>query len=210
MNINDVYGGDFLKAAQLKAGRQYQLYIKGWELSEFHQDRDDQNKTQKQIVLSFHRTDKRLGLNRTNADAIAAWYGPDTRMWIDQKIVIQLENVRAFGEIKPAIRVVLPQPGQGYLAQQQAGMPPAPPHQAPQSAPQAPAQSQPQYVDPPAGYDNAPPQQAPGPGDSDPFSETRRPPPDMSNGQGSAPAAPQSGAGPTIPDDDDFDDDIPF
>lgn len=178
MNYNDVYGGDFLKAESMP-GHPVQLHIRDIEVTSF-EDRQTKE-SRKQIVLHFHRTDKRLGLNKTNADRIAHMYGPETQNWIDKPIQLHLENVQAFGEIKPAIRVVLPPPAQQTAAPGT--------YQAPE------------YVAPPAGYTNAPPQQAPGPADGgDPFAEVSRPPPQASNG-----APPPS----SLPDDD-FDDDIPF
>lgn len=174
MNYKDVYGGDFLKPEHMP-NHPVNLHIREAELTTF-EDRTTKE-LKKQIVLHFHRTHKRLGLNVTNADRIAYMYGPETHDWIDKPIQLHLENVQAFGEIKPAIRVVMPQPAA------------------------APGTYQPPtHVPAPAGYPNAPPQQAPGPADGgDPFAEVRRPPPDASNGAAPRPSLPDDDFDDDIP-----------
>lgn len=107
MNYNDVYGGPFFRPDDLP-DRPVGLTIRDVELTEFEDRRTGDMK--KQLVLHFEKTDKRLGLNKTNADAIAHMYGPETDGWIGQRIGVQVEDVRAFGEIKPAIRVLLRKP----------------------------------------------------------------------------------------------------
>jgi hypothetical protein len=49
-----------------------------------------------------------LAINRTNGEAIGAMFGRDdpVRAWTGRRITLAEEQVRAFGETQPAIRVV--------------------------------------------------------------------------------------------------------
>lgn len=232
--LNDIYGGAFLKPDDLPQDGSYvKMHIAGWSVETMEDQRTGESR--RQIVLSIHNTDKKFGLNKTNADAIAAWLGPDPNAWIDQPISVHVENIRAFGEIKPAIRVRLPQPGQGYQArmQQQYGQQQGYPQQNGYGAPQQNYQQQPQQgfgqppqqpAPPPQGYQNAPPQQPVGPGgphapppqggqepqfnDPLPGEGPKAPAPPQQQGAPQQPASPFP-ADPILPGDDE-NDDIPF
>jgi hypothetical protein len=56
-------------------------------------------------MIHFDGTEKELMLNRTNAEACAAMFGPTVEDWIGKRIVLFSKNVEAFGEEKPAVRV---------------------------------------------------------------------------------------------------------
>lgn len=107
-NINDIYGGDWLRADDLKGHWPATVTIAGWDLAEFQDDRTGAKK--KQVALSFQGADKRLGLNKTNAARIAEHHGTVVEHWIGKQITLIVERVDAFGKITDAIRVELKQP----------------------------------------------------------------------------------------------------
>ena len=56
-------------------------------------------------VLFFVGKKKSMVLNKTNAKTIARLHGDDTDGWVGKQIALTVENVKAFGEVWPAIRV---------------------------------------------------------------------------------------------------------
>tara|TARA_R110000803_G_scaffold6270_3_gene20361 strand:- start:1 stop:387 length:387 start_codon:yes stop_codon:yes gene_type:complete len=79
MDINDVYAGKSLKAADLK-GQEVGVTIQGYKVVEY----DDGKK----IVLSFQESDQTFVCNKTNAKTIADMLGTDLDMWSGQQITI--------------------------------------------------------------------------------------------------------------------------
>jgi len=137
MNINQLYGGDYLKADDLQ-GQPRTLTISGWSTKEF----DDQ-KTK--IVLTFERTTKTLVLNSTNANAIAEAHGFDTDGWIGKSIELRPERVNFAGRMVDAIRC--------YPAANGAPAPAAPASQ-PSAAFQHPPQPQPAQTGASGAFDD--------------------------------------------------------
>lgn len=123
MNINSLYGGNYLKAADLE-GRSRTVTIASEEVREF----DDGSK---KLVLSFRNTDKTLVLNSTNAKMLAAFYGTDSAAWIGKVCELRPEKVSFAGNIVDAIRVYVPQ------GQQPPAAPATPTGQFQQPAPAA-------------------------------------------------------------------------
>jgi len=107
MNINEVYaGGSFLKAEDLQ-GSTVKLTIEGVGTHTFNEGKPDQ-KTQ--IVLSFAGKEKKLGLNKTNAQTIAAQLGDETNAW-NGKVIKLYPTTTDFGGTEVAcIRVVQEMP----------------------------------------------------------------------------------------------------
>lgn len=98
-NINDVFGGNALKAEDLK-GTSPRVTIEHAEVKDF----DDGKK----IILRFRGKDKVLICNKTNASIIAEVLGSsDTDDWIDKSITLTTKKVEFQGKLVPAIRVVL-------------------------------------------------------------------------------------------------------
>lgn len=96
MNINQLYGGDYLKADDLQ-GQPRTVTISGWSTKEF-----DDGKTK--VVLSFEKTTKTLVLNATNANTIAESHGYDTDGWVGKAIELRPERVNFAGRMVDAIR----------------------------------------------------------------------------------------------------------
>ena len=109
MNINEIYvssGGSFLRADDLQ-GSTVKLTI-----SEIGQHTFDEGKpTQKtQVILSFVGKEKKLGLNVTNAKALADRLGPETDAWIGKEIKIYPTTTDFDGKAVACIRVVQEMP----------------------------------------------------------------------------------------------------
>lgn len=120
MNINQLYGGDYLKASDLM-GKARTVTIAGGHPKEF-----DDGKTK--LVLSFKGTDKTLVLNATNANMIADSYGPDSDAWTGKAIELRPERVNFAGKMVDAIRCY---PANGAAQAPQAPATPAGQFQAP-------------------------------------------------------------------------------
>jgi len=135
MSLNDIYGGDFLKAADIEQNWPITVTIKNTEIVKY----DD---GKQQICLNFHELPKRLGLNKTNATRIAEQVGNEDweHGWENQRIALILEYVEFQGKTMKAIRVQMPQlqppgptPADQYREQQAPQQPLQPPQQVPGS-----------------------------------------------------------------------------
>ncbi len=105
MKISEVYssGGSFLKAEDIGDAKPI-VTIASIELTE--RDYNDGQGLKKQLVLSFHNKDKKLGLNKTNADRLAELTkSDDTDDWIGVSIKLFVEKVQVGNEKKAAIRI---------------------------------------------------------------------------------------------------------
>jgi hypothetical protein len=99
MKTGEVYGGNYLKAEDLKGGSP-RVTISNVELKEF----DDGKK----LIISFHGKDRQLVCNRTNSSIIEEVLGSDeSDDWIGKTIQLCVKKVEFSGRLVPAIRVVL-------------------------------------------------------------------------------------------------------
>lgn len=104
-NINDIFGGGFLKAEDLK-GQSPTVTIERVEVKDF----DDGKK----LILHFAGKDKALVANKTNGNIIAEVLGSDdTDDWEGKRITLTVRKVEFKGELVPAIRVSLDPPTTG-------------------------------------------------------------------------------------------------
>jgi hypothetical protein len=105
MNIREVYSntGTFLKAEDI-GDKKPIVTISAVDLTE--RDYNDGQGIKKQLVLSFHGKEKKLGLNKTNADRLAELTkSDDTDDWIGVSIKLFVEKVQVGSEKKAAIRI---------------------------------------------------------------------------------------------------------
>jgi hypothetical protein len=105
MKISEVYSstGGFLKADDLGNAKPT-VTISDIELTE--RDYNDGKGMKKQLVLSFVGKEKKLGLNKVNADKLAELTGSDdTDDWIGVTIKLFVEKVQVGSEKKNAIRI---------------------------------------------------------------------------------------------------------
>lgn len=101
MDVNSVFGGDSLKAADLQ-GKEPTVTIESVEEKKF----DNGNK----LVVRFRGTKKCLVCNKTNAKRIAFMHGNETDQWVGKTITLYVDFVEFQGETVQAIRVKPPQP----------------------------------------------------------------------------------------------------
>jgi hypothetical protein len=96
MDLNSVFGGDTLKAADLQ-GTEPTVTIAAVEAKKF----DNGNK----LILKFVGKKKALVANKTNSKRIAMMYGNDTDDWVGKPITLYVDIVDFQGEPTEAIRV---------------------------------------------------------------------------------------------------------
>ena len=94
--LDDVYGGSFLKAKDLVGDETHT--ISGWGTHKF----DD---GQQQVTLDFSDTDKKLGLNKTNAGMVMEMYGDDPDKWVGQDITLFKDKTSFQGGIVDCVRI---------------------------------------------------------------------------------------------------------
>ena len=102
MNINEAFPSKYLKASDLQ-GHNINVTI-GNVVTE------DIGKGEEKLIIYFQGKQKGMVLNKTNANNIAAIYGPETEDWVGQPIVIFEAMVDFQGKTVPALRVRAPQP----------------------------------------------------------------------------------------------------
>jgi hypothetical protein len=103
VNINDIYSSSnkFLRAADLK-GNRVVVEINGFTIETMKSDGGDKQ----QVVLSFTGKEKVLGLNKTNAQRIAAHAGSyDPADWTGAKIKLIPTTTEFQGREVDCIRV---------------------------------------------------------------------------------------------------------
>jgi hypothetical protein len=96
-SVNDLFPSNYLKASDIGTSDLI-LTISEQKMVEF--DNGD-----KKPVILFRETDKKLTLNRTNANTIAGLYGDDTTKWIGRPIALFATEVDFKGKQVLAIRI---------------------------------------------------------------------------------------------------------
>jgi hypothetical protein len=116
-DVNAIYQGQFLRAAQL-GGQTRRVKIAAAAVEVIGQG----DKAAQKIVLTFERTKPRLPLNKTNATAIAAAWGPETSNWLGRELELRPERVLFSGNMVDSIRCHVPAaPAAAQAAQVPAG-----------------------------------------------------------------------------------------
>lgn len=96
--INDIYGGNYLKAEDIKGNGDIRVTIESVSYDEYD--------GKKRAVLHFRGKDKCLPLNVTNANMIAELLGSDEMDdWEGQMIVLYVTRVDFQGKRVDAIRI---------------------------------------------------------------------------------------------------------
>lgn len=96
MNIDDIYQGDSLRAADLK-GQAHVVVIATVTRKDF----DDGPK----LILTFQGRKKSLICNKTNANRIAFAHGKDTNGWVGREIELYPDLVDFQGKTVEAVRI---------------------------------------------------------------------------------------------------------
>jgi len=102
-NVNEIYQGQFLNAAQLK-GAARRVTIEGATVEVLGQG----ERAQKKIVLKLNGVKARLPLNKTNATLLASTWGPETTNWAGHVIELYPQKVMFQGMPVDSIRVSVP------------------------------------------------------------------------------------------------------
>jgi len=99
MDINSAFATKYLKASDLQ-GRDVTV-----KMGRVEQEKvgDDQK-----LILYFQGKEKGMVLNKTNANAIADIYGPETADWYGQPVIIFEQMVDFQGKRVPGLRIRAP------------------------------------------------------------------------------------------------------
>ena len=102
-NVNDLYPSKYLKSSELGNSRPV-VTIERWDVADL--DRD--GKSERKPVLYFAGKAKGLVLNRTNAQIIESFLGPDIDAWVGKRIRLYVAKVPFQGRLTEAVRVEEP------------------------------------------------------------------------------------------------------
>ena len=101
MKLTELFPSNLLKAQDvIDAGGEMPLKIANVEIKEF----DGDNGKERKPILIF-ADERRMVLNKTNANIIAEMFGDDTDAWINREITLHVQSVEFQGKIVPSIRV---------------------------------------------------------------------------------------------------------
>jgi len=105
VDVNEIYGGNYLNAASVKLEKLVNkpIVILGTEVEMIGGDTHAKQK----IVLTLDKIEKKLALNKTNAQIITEAYGNETDGWVGKKIYLQLTKRQFQGNVVDAIGVVI-------------------------------------------------------------------------------------------------------
>lgn len=107
MNINALLSR-WITAADLPQGKTLRLTMRRVTVEEVYSQKA--KGLVKKPVLWFLEARKGLIINRTNADAISAMYGPEVDNWPGQPVGVQQDTTRVGNKTVPCVRIV-PAPG---------------------------------------------------------------------------------------------------
>lgn len=130
-NMDDVYGGNTLKAEDVPVDYRGTLTVEAVNVQQFENERKG-GAVEKKLVLRFKGAEKGLALNITNANMMAEIAGTrDYDYWPGTRVVLYRTMTDFAGKRVPALRL-------DHAAQPQKPAPPAPPkprHDPPPDAP---------------------------------------------------------------------------
>lgn len=98
MKLNEVYGGNYLKAEDIKEHGPVRVVVESVTIM----DADD---GKKKAVLHFRGKDKSLPLNITNANMVAELYGDEMDDWEGKRLTLYVCKVDFQGKRVDAIRI---------------------------------------------------------------------------------------------------------
>lgn len=103
-SITDLYPSKYLKSADIK-GREPTVTIRAIEVEEITGQKGKEHKP----VLYFEGKEKGMVLNRTNADMIADFLGPDYTQWAGHAVTLYVTRVQSpQGGMTDGLRVKRP------------------------------------------------------------------------------------------------------
>jgi len=100
MNKNDVFPPTYFKAANLPEPITRKIVSATMEvMKNFH------GQNERKLVIGFADEGRRLVMNRTNFDALAALHGPDTEQWLGKSVQLYADKIRVSGRSVDTVRV---------------------------------------------------------------------------------------------------------
>lgn len=117
LNGQLLYPNDYLAAVEFK-GKDVTLTVAGVKIEEL---RMKGGAKESKPVLTFRETKKKLVLNKTNADTVAAMYGTEAKTWIGKRIALYPTKTQCGRDTVDCIRVreQMPQQPRQQAQQQQ-------------------------------------------------------------------------------------------
>lgn len=101
-NVNDMFPKPHITADLLN--KPYELVIRSVEQKELRPN----NTAVTSWIIRFEKAEKYLILNKTNANAIASMYGPNTDDWLGKKVVLFRTQAKIKGQMQDVVRVQSP------------------------------------------------------------------------------------------------------
>lgn len=102
--LDDLFPSPWLKAEDFAEGEEKQLTIRSWQLNTLPSKNGE--KPKKSLDLTFDETEKVLGANYTNREALAKVFGSrDPNDWVGKKATFMTLWVDSWGETVRAVRV---------------------------------------------------------------------------------------------------------
>lgn len=102
MDYRTMFKGEHISAAEF-AGKTPTLTIEQVALVQME---DEKKGTKEKGVIHFRETKRGWVMNRTNAECLAAMFGPETDRWTGKRVKLQAVEVQFGKERVPGIRVV--------------------------------------------------------------------------------------------------------
>ena len=100
MRVSDMFGGKYLKAADITTPTIY--YIQAIQPEPIGQE------SESKPVLRFHNESRGFVLNKVNAIELSGWLGDETSSWINQPIELFATTTLFSGRMVPCLRVRKP------------------------------------------------------------------------------------------------------
>lgn len=87
MNVSSMLSSDFLNGQEL--AQPQIVTVRGVEVKELGDEKDQK------VVLSFYELPKSLPLNKTRLKAMVESFGPETTVWINQRVMVHGERLNS-------------------------------------------------------------------------------------------------------------------
>lgn len=100
MRVSDMFGGKFLKAADISSPTIF--YIASVQSEPIGQENESKP------VLRFHNESRGFVLNKVNAIELSGWLGDETTSWTNQPIELFATTTLFSGRMVPCLRVRKP------------------------------------------------------------------------------------------------------
>ena len=103
MNVDSIYGGQFLSAATAKSDKLVNkpLTIKAARLETLRE--------REKIVLTLEETEREIVLSKRNAMSLAQAYGPETEAWTGKKFMLVVVPTQYQGQTVDGLQIIVAQ-----------------------------------------------------------------------------------------------------